>query len=239
MKNRNLALVQKSILTLFAIFNMVACGQDFQLKNAHQQQSFLQYSKNLAADVAAVKKSETPQNDTLITTLEEESEDVTSSETVSEKELGVDTCGTIQSLIESSNGEVSDDAIITFHKCKISVILEFLKGLDKTKLPEKMEATIEAQIAHHESLLEKLDTDKMAQDALINGTRKLIEDIKSGKLSQRLDEAKKRDQDVPKLTQEQKCEILKKSLASDSKITLPEELRPLLQQEHDSKCSAQ
>jgi hypothetical protein len=239
MRNRNIVHLQKSILTLLAVFNIVACGQDFQLKNAHQQQSFLQYSKNLAADVAAVKKSETPQNDTLLTTLRVESEDATSSDTVAEKEPGVDTCGTIQGLIESSNGDVTDEAILTFHKCKISVILEFLKALDKTKLPEEMASGIDAQIAHHEALLEKLDSDKATQDALISGTRKLIEDIKSGKLSQMIEDARHSQPDAPILTQEQKCEILKKSLASDSRITLPEELRPLLQQEYDSKCAAQ
>jgi hypothetical protein len=237
MKTLNHKIVQKITLTFFAVFNIVGCGPEFRLID-EDSQNLVQYSKNLALDVVSVKKRETPKNDTLLRTLEgeKEPETTTSSDSSSAKAQQGDVCGTIKGLIGSSNGNVTDEEILSFHKCKISVILEMLRDLANQKTSTEQATPIEAQIDHHEALLEKIDSDKSTQIALIDGTRKLIEDITEGKLAQRLEEAKKRDQDAPKLTLKQQCEILKKTLDGDIKVYLPEDARPQLQEHYDSKC---
>lgn len=229
--------VKSVVIMLVVSIGLSSCGQKLQLKISPRVDNVVNYSQSLMGDMNAVKRLTTPQNGTLLVqesnkdslSTEGESTQNSSSEQSTNNASSVTDCGVLQEM----GTDATDEQILDFHKCKVSNIIDFLKVLDQSKLPEGQASTIEQQISRLTKFLSKLESDVDTQKAIIAGSRKLIADIKSGKLPQILDEARRRGAVPPPPTPEERCNIIAKNLERDN---LPNDLKHMMQQQYDREC---
>jgi hypothetical protein len=228
----------KSIVTMLVVsIGLSSCGQKLQLKISPRVDNVVNYSQSLMGDMNAVKRLTTPQNGTLL--VQESNKDAMSTEgdstqsSSAEQSISdtpnVTDCGVLQEM----GTDATDEQILDFHKCKVGNIIDFLKVLDQSKLPEAQASAIDQQISRLTKFLSKLETDVDTQRAILAGSRKLIADIKSGKLPQILEEARRRGAVPPHPTPEEKCNIIAKNLERDN---LPTDLKHLMQEQYDREC---
>lgn len=199
------------VLTMLFIsmLTLVACQKPNLQKTNSRADDLLAYSQNLKSDIESLSRSENPDNGTL---------------TADNDAAPVDECGTLISLGRNADGSEktpTDTEIVDFHVCKIKFIISFLQLIDTDN--DEQKAQIANQIARLEELLAELQKeDSEVRTRLIEGTRKILDDLIHGRLPFL---SQVRPPAPPLPTKEERCQMLERAVSDTS---LPESLRESL-----------
>jgi hypothetical protein len=166
------------------------------------------------------------------TSSESTTESTTESSTVSNNTDDVPiSCGAIQDL----GNEATDQSIIDFHKCKVSLLIDKLQSTDRSKFSEAQSTRFDEQIAQLQQLLANFDIANSSQAKLIAGSRDLIAVILNGQLQQYISDRESEIGNPPPLPNaEQRCAFLKENLNSSR---TPSREKERMQDIYDRHCS--